>query len=50
MVGRKGVRNMEALIGVIWVFGIGWLISQVLEWLGIGDRFMHWFMKDKGEL
>ena len=50
MVGRKGVRNMEALIGVIWVFGIGWLISQVLEALGIGDRFMRWFMKDKGEL
>ena len=31
---------MEALIGVIWVFGIGWLISLVLEWLGIGDKFI----------
>ena len=50
MVGRKGVRDMEALIGVIFVFGVGWLISLVLEWLGIGDRFMKWFMKDKGEL
>ena len=41
---------MEELMGVIWVFGIGWVISGVLEALGIGDRFMHWFMKDKGEL
>ena len=50
MVGRKGVRVMEALIGVIFVFGVGWVISGVLEALGIGDSFMRWFMKDKGEL
>ena len=47
---EKGGSNMEALIGVIFVFGVGWVISGVLEALGIGDRFMRWFMKDKGEL
>ena len=50
MVGRKGVRVMEALIGVICGFGVGWVISGVLETLGIGDKFMCWFRKDKGEL
>ena len=41
---------MEALIGVIFVFGVGWVISGDLEALGIGDRFVKWFMKDRGEL
>ena len=31
---------MEALIGVIFVFSVGWVISVVLEALGIGDRFI----------
>ena len=41
---------MEASIGVIFVFGVGWVISGVLEALGIGAKFMRWFMKDRGEL
>ena len=41
---------MESLIGVIFVLCVGWVISGVLEALGIGDKFMRWFMKDKGEL
>ena len=40
MVGKKGVRVMEALIGVIFVLGVGWVISVVLEALGIGDKFI----------